>query len=162
MTLRRNAMLAGLGLLLYIGVGVLQMVIGSGVSAGATPGERLASMAAHDARVQFSALLGLVTSAIALLLGVTFRALTARVDSDVAWLGALCRVAEGIVGHAVENYGDELTSLIRTQVARWDATSASRRIELAVGRDLQFIRLNGTAVGALAGLTIYSVSQLLT
>jgi uncharacterized membrane-anchored protein YjiN (DUF445 family) len=62
------------------------------------------------------------------------------------------------VGHAVENYGDELTSLIRTQVARWDATSASQRIELAVGRDLQFIRINGTAVGALAGLAIHAVT----
>ena len=38
---------------------------------------------------------------------------------------------------------------------------ASRRIELHVGRDLQFIRINGTVVGSLAGLVIYSVAQLL-
>jgi uncharacterized membrane-anchored protein YjiN (DUF445 family) len=63
-----------------------------------------------------------------------------------------------MVGHAVDNYGDELTTLIRTQVAKWDATSASRRIELAVGRDLQFIRINGTFVGALAGLTIHAIT----
>jgi uncharacterized membrane-anchored protein YjiN (DUF445 family) len=88
--------------------------------------------------------------------------LATRVVEDAEFRGRLERVAEGIVGHAVENYGDELTSLIRTQVAGWDATSASRRIELAVGRDLQFIRLNGTAVGALAGLAIYAVSQALT
>jgi uncharacterized membrane-anchored protein YjiN (DUF445 family) len=68
------------------------------------------------------------------------------------------RVLDALVGHAVENYGDELTSLIRTQVAKWDATSASRRIELAVGRDLQFIRINGTVVGALAGLAIHAVT----
>jgi uncharacterized membrane-anchored protein YjiN (DUF445 family) len=72
------------------------------------------------------------------------------------------RLAESVVGHAVDNYGDELTTLIRTQVARWDATSASQRIELAVGRDLQFIRLNGTAVGALAGLAIHTATQVLS
>ncbi|MFN2537497.1 MAG: DUF445 family protein, partial [Mycobacteriales bacterium] len=85
-----------------------------------------------------------------------------RLVSDIEFRQRIERLAESIVGHAVDNYGDELTSLIRTQVARWDATSASRRIELAVGRDLQFIRLNGTAVGALAGLAIYTATQLLS
>ena len=44
---------------------------------------------------------------------------------------------------------------------RWDGQEASRRIELAVGRDLQFIRINGTVVGALVGLTIHTVSEFL-
>ena len=43
---------------------------------------------------------------------------------------------------------------------RWDTEETSRRLELQVGRDLQFIRINGTVVGALAGLAIYAVSQL--
>ncbi|MFD6897005.1 DUF445 domain-containing protein [Rhodococcus sp. NPDC060086] len=59
------------------------------------------------------------------------------------------------------NYADEITSVIRETVERWDAEEASRKIELAVGRDLQFIRINGTVVGALAGLAIYTVSELL-
>jgi uncharacterized membrane-anchored protein YjiN (DUF445 family) len=88
--------------------------------------------------------------------------LAARLVEDVEFRQRVERLAESVVGHAVDNYGDELTSLIRTQVARWDATSAARRIELAVGRDLQFIRLNGTAVGALAGLAIYAVTRLLS
>ena len=46
-------------------------------------------------------------------------------------------------------------------VARWDADEASRKIELQAGRDLQFIRINGTVVGSLAGLVIYAVSHLL-
>jgi uncharacterized membrane-anchored protein YjiN (DUF445 family) len=46
-------------------------------------------------------------------------------------------------------------------VQRWDADDASRRIELHVGRDLQFIRINGTVVGGLAGLAIHAVSLLL-
>jgi uncharacterized membrane-anchored protein YjiN (DUF445 family) len=88
--------------------------------------------------------------------------LASRLVEDEEFRQRVEQLAESVVGHAVDNYGDELTALIRTQVARWDATSASRRIELAVGRDLQFIRLNGTAVGALAGLTIYAVTQALS
>ena len=59
------------------------------------------------------------------------------------------------------NYADEITSVIRETVERWDAEEASRKIELAVGRDLQFIRINSTVVGSLAGLAIYTVSELL-
>ena len=51
--------------------------------------------------------------------------------------------------------------MISETVQRWDAADASRRIELHVGRDLQFIRINGTVVGALVGLLIHTVSQLL-
>jgi uncharacterized membrane-anchored protein YjiN (DUF445 family) len=65
---------------------------------------------------------------------------------------------QAMVGHAVGRYGHELTEIIRRQVGAWSGQSASQRIELAVGRDLQFIRLNGTAVGALAGLAIHAVA----
>lgn len=58
-------------------------------------------------------------------------------------------------------YGVEITSIITETIERWDADDASRRIELHVGRDLQFIRINGTVVGALAGLVIYSVAQII-
>ena len=63
--------------------------------------------------------------------------------------------------HIVTEYGVEITAIITDTVERWDADEASRRIELYVGRDLQFIRINGTVVGSLAGLIIYSVAQLL-
>ena len=63
--------------------------------------------------------------------------------------------------HLVSEYGVEITAIITETIERWDADEASRRIELHVGRDLQFIRINGTVVGALAGLIIYSVAQLL-
>ncbi|HEX3792613.1 MAG TPA: DUF445 domain-containing protein [Pseudonocardiaceae bacterium] len=67
---------------------------------------------------------------------------------------------ENAAGYVVANYRDEITTLITDTVARWDAQETSRKIELQVGRDLQFIRINGTVVGALAGLVIYSISQL--
>ncbi len=61
--------------------------------------------------------------------------------------------------HLVGQYGSEITTIITDTIERWDAEEASRRIELHVGRDLQFIRINGTVVGALAGLIIYTVAQ---
>lgn len=63
--------------------------------------------------------------------------------------------------HLVSEYGAEITTIITDTIERWDADEASRRIELHVGRDLQFIRINGTVVGALAGLTIYAIAHLL-
>jgi uncharacterized membrane-anchored protein YjiN (DUF445 family) len=63
--------------------------------------------------------------------------------------------------HLVGQYGTEITAIITETIERWDAEEASRRIELHVGRDLQFIRINGTVVGSLAGLIIYSVAQLM-
>ncbi|OBA61521.1 hypothetical protein A5647_09735 [Mycobacterium sp. 1100029.7] len=62
--------------------------------------------------------------------------------------------------HLVSQYGVEITAIITDTIERWDAEEASRRIELHVGRDLQFIRINGTVVGSLAGLVIYAVAQL--
>jgi uncharacterized membrane-anchored protein YjiN (DUF445 family) len=75
----------------------------------------------------------------------------AKVD---AWLAQ-------VAVYVVEGYRDEITRLITDTVDRWDGRETSRRIELAVGRDLQFIRLNGTVVGSLVGLVIHAVSQLL-
>ncbi|MCY4037327.1 MAG: DUF445 domain-containing protein, partial [bacterium] len=55
----------------------------------------------------------------------------------------------------------EVANVIGATVARWDADDTSARIERRVGRDLQFIRINGTLVGALAGLAIHGVKQVL-
>lgn len=69
------------------------------------------------------------------------------------------RIDDAVV-FLVDTYGEELATVISVTVDRWDADEASQRIELFVGRDLQFIRINGTIVGALAGLAIHAVSQL--
>jgi uncharacterized membrane-anchored protein YjiN (DUF445 family) len=60
----------------------------------------------------------------------------------------------------VARYQDEVADLIASTVASWDPELTSRRVELAIGRDLQFIRINGTIVGGLAGLVIYLISKL--
>src|SRR6266699_5428209 len=61
----------------------------------------------------------------------------------------------------VERYRHEIGDLIAQTVAGWDPEATSRRFELAVGRDLQFVRINGTLVGGLVGLLIYSITRLL-
>ncbi|MFF7348883.1 DUF445 domain-containing protein [Streptomyces antimycoticus] len=82
---------------------------------------------------------------------VTDQRLRAKVDG---WL-------EDAAVYVVTTYRDEITSLITETVAGWDAEHTSRKIEAHIGRDLQFIRINGTVVGALAGLVIYTVSRAL-
>jgi uncharacterized membrane-anchored protein YjiN (DUF445 family) len=60
----------------------------------------------------------------------------------------------------VERYQNEVGELIASTVRRWDPDATSRRIELAIGRDLQFIRINGTIVGGLAGMGLYLVQRM--
>jgi len=61
----------------------------------------------------------------------------------------------------VERYRHEIGDLVAQTVAGWDPAATSQRFELAVGRDLQFVRINGTLVGGLVGLAIYTVTRLL-
>ena len=69
-------------------------------------------------------------------------------------------VAEAVL-RVVEQHRGEVGGLIAQTVSSWDPQETSRRIELLVGRDLQFIRINGTLVGGLVGLLIYTVSRAL-
>jgi uncharacterized membrane-anchored protein YjiN (DUF445 family) len=66
-----------------------------------------------------------------------------------------------IVSYSVEQAREEVAKLISATVAAWDADATSRKIELQIGRDLQFIRINGTIVGGLVGLILYSVGLVL-
>lgn len=54
-----------------------------------------------------------------------------------------------------------IADLVRRVIQTWDAQTVSRKFELYVGRDLQYIRINGTIVGGLVGLLLYIVSQAL-
>lgn len=67
---------------------------------------------------------------------------------------------EQAVLYVVDQYRHEVAALIESTVAAWDPEDTTRKIELQIGRDLQYIRINGTLVGGLVGLLIYTVSQL--
>jgi len=71
------------------------------------------------------------------------------------------RHSHTIAGYLVERFSADIADLVSSTVARWDTEETSQRIELQVGRDLQWIRVNGTVVGGLAGLVIYTIGQLL-
>ena len=75
--------------------------------------------------------------------------------------GRIDEVLADVAGYVVERYGVEIATIISVTVNRWDGHETSRRIELHVGRDLQFIRINGTLVGGLAGLAIHALSTAL-
>ncbi|GAA1553899.1 DUF445 domain-containing protein [Brevibacterium picturae] len=64
-------------------------------------------------------------------------------------------------GDLAESFGPEIASVISDTIERWDAKEAAERIELYVGRDLQYIRINGTVIGALVGLVIHTIIVLL-
>jgi uncharacterized membrane-anchored protein YjiN (DUF445 family) len=84
-----------------------------------------------------------------------------RFRDDPAMQRRLDDLAADAVVFAVNRYGAELTAVITTTIERWDGKEAAERIELHVGRDLQFIRINGTIVGGLVGVLIHTVSVLL-
>jgi uncharacterized membrane-anchored protein YjiN (DUF445 family) len=70
-----------------------------------------------------------------------------------AWIG-------DAAGYLVRTYRSDIAGVITDTVARWDAEETSQKIELQVGKDLQFIRINGTVVGSLAGLAIFTAAHL--
>jgi uncharacterized membrane-anchored protein YjiN (DUF445 family) len=94
-------------------------------------------------------------------LDVTVRAVAGAILDDDALAAKVDRWIEGAVLYVVESYRHEIADVIATTVAKWDPQEAAERIEVQVGRDLQFIRINGTIVGGLAGLAIHTVSTLL-
>ena len=81
-----------------------------------------------------------------------------RLEADEELRSRLDGIAADVAVFAVERYGNELTAVITHTIERWDGKEAARRIELHVGRDLQFIRINGTIVGGLVGVLIHAAS----
>ncbi|TDK24909.1 DUF445 domain-containing protein [Arthrobacter crusticola] len=82
-----------------------------------------------------------------------------RLASDPELAAKVNRWISDGAAYAVRTYRSEIAGVISETVGRWDAEETSRKIELQVGKDLQFIRINGTVVGSLAGLAIFSVAH---
>ncbi len=84
--------------------------------------------------------------------------LAQQVASDPDLQARLETALERAALWAVQEHAAEFTSLVRHVIDRWDGAQAARQVELLAGRDLQFIRINGTVVGALAGVAIHAVA----
>jgi uncharacterized membrane-anchored protein YjiN (DUF445 family) len=85
-----------------------------------------------------------------------------RLGSDRRLADGLERMVESGARAVADQYHDELAGLVTGTIERWDAAETSNQLELLLGRDLQFIRINGTVVGAAVGLILHAVSQALT
>jgi uncharacterized membrane-anchored protein YjiN (DUF445 family) len=85
-----------------------------------------------------------------------------RIDSDPVLADGLERMVESGARALADQFHDELAGLVTGTIQRWDAAETSSQLELLLGPDLQFIRINGTVVGALVGLILHAVSAALT
>lgn len=83
-----------------------------------------------------------------------------RLQEDPALQASVDGRARAAASYALSSYGPALTGVIEETVARWDGRQTADTLENLVGRDLQFIRINGSVVGALAGLAIHTLASL--
>ncbi|MDQ3980900.1 MAG: DUF445 domain-containing protein [Actinomycetota bacterium] len=84
-----------------------------------------------------------------------------RLQDDQAIAATVQSGLESAVTYIARNFDGEIASVITGTIARWDARETADRLELLLGPDLQYVRINGTVVGGLAGLILHAVSDLL-
>ena len=89
--------------------------------------------------------------------GDALRQLGATLQEDAHLKSAINQFARRAVVGAVASYGAGIVALVSDTIRGWDAKTVTDRLEGAVGRDLQYIRINGTLVGGLVGLIIHSI-----
>ena len=101
----------------------------------------------------------LTTPGSALRLGIEreIQAIGGRIAENETVAAQLDARLEDLLIYVVETYRDAASAVISDTIAQWDPAATAQRIELHIGRDLQFIRINGTLVGGLVGVLIYLV-----
>ncbi len=85
-----------------------------------------------------------------------------RLGSDRDLQQGLARVVESGARALADQFHDELADLVTGTIERWDAAETSSQLELLLGRDLQYIRINGTVVGAAVGLALHAITLALS
>jgi len=85
-----------------------------------------------------------------------------RLESDRRLTEGLERVVESGARALADQFHDELAGLVTGTIERWDAAETSSQLELLLGRDLQYIRINGTVVGAAVGLALHAITLALS
>ena len=88
------------------------------------------------------------------------RQMGTRLQEDDRVRFAVNRFARRATAGLVASYGDGIVTLVSETVRGWDAGTVTARLESAVGRDLQYIRINGTLVGGLVGVAIHVLDTL--
>ena len=85
-----------------------------------------------------------------------------RLQDDRDLAATVQTAIERAVGYVADHFDGDIAAFISGTIARWDAEETASRLELLLGPDLQFVRINGTVVGAAAGLALHAVSDLLS
>jgi uncharacterized membrane-anchored protein YjiN (DUF445 family) len=93
-------------------------------------------------------------------LGEILQSMGHTLESDARIRAALNQFARRAAVGTAASYGSSIVRLVSDTVRGWDARTVTARLEAAVGRDLQYIRINGTLVGGLVGLILYVVDKL--
>jgi uncharacterized membrane-anchored protein YjiN (DUF445 family) len=93
-------------------------------------------------------------------LGEVLKSMGATLESDPRIRGALNQFARRAVVGTAASYGSSIVRLVSDTVRGWDARTVTARLEAAVGRDLQYIRINGTLVGGLVGVVLHLLDSL--
>ena len=92
-------------------------------------------------------------------LGEVMKSMGATLESDPRIRGAINQFARRAIAGLAASYGGSIVRLVSDTVRGWDARTVTARLEGAVGRDLQYIRINGTLVGGLVGLVIHALDH---
>jgi uncharacterized membrane-anchored protein YjiN (DUF445 family) len=122
---------------------------------------QLAAWLWHDARAALAEQAADPDSELRTRLAGALATLGRRLRDDRVLLARADQLVETIATYVAEHFHGEIGSLVDTAISRWDGEETARRLELLLGPDLQFIRINGTVIGGLAGLGIHTVEILL-
>ena len=93
-------------------------------------------------------------------LGEVLRSMGSTLEKDSRIRAAINQFARRAVVGMAASYGGSIVKLVSETVRGWDARTVTARLEAAVGRDLQYIRINGTLVGGLVGVVLYALDKL--
>ena len=93
-------------------------------------------------------------------LGEVLNSMGATLEKDARIRTAINRFVRRAAAGMAASYGSSIVKLVSETIRSWDARTVTARLESAVGRDLQYIRINGTIVGGLVGLAIYALDRI--
>src|SRR6185436_14631804 len=93
-------------------------------------------------------------------LGEILKSMGGTLEKDARIRAAINQFARRAVVGMAASYGSQIVKLVSETIRHWDAQTVTNRLEAAVGRDLQYIRINGTLVGGMVGLILHVIDKL--
>ena len=82
-----------------------------------------------------------------------------RLNDDPVLATRAEAAVERATDYVANRFEDEIGGIVTSTISKWDSRETARRLELLLGPDLQYIRINGTVVGGIAGLALHAITQ---